>query len=188
MRKALHILGILSDGDIDWMAEHGRLQHTTAGEMLIQVNRPIPDLLFLLDGQLSVRVGPESAMEIARLLPGEVVGEISFVDSRPPSASVFALQPSCLLAIPRTTLSAKLDKDGMFAARFYRAIASFLADRLYVTVGRFGYGSAQQDADKTDLDLIEDDAMESVSLAAVRFDKLVKHLRGANRAASFVAV
>jgi CRP-like cAMP-binding protein len=120
-------------------------------------------------------------MEVAKLLSGEIVGEMSFVDSRPPSASVYATQDSHLLALRRDLLSEKLLKDTGFAARFYRAIAIFLADRLHVTTGRFGYGGPEQDRD---VDEIEDSAMDDVSLAAVRFDGLLKQLRGDYRARS----
>ena len=106
--------------------------------------------------------------------PGEIVGEISFVDSRPPLAFVTAMQDSQLLSLRREVLSTKIVKDQGFAARFYRAIATFLADRLYVTVGRYGYGSAQQDVD---VDELQDATMDEIDLAAVRVDKLMKRLR-----------
>jgi len=102
------------------------------------------------------------------------------VDSRPPSASVTAVRGSKLLMIHRDVISAKLEKDQAFAARFYRALAKFLADRLHVTVGRFGYGSAQQDADPDEL---PDSDMDQVDLAAVRIDKLMRRLQSESTAA-----
>jgi CRP-like cAMP-binding protein len=182
MRKALQILGLLADTDIEWLAREGKVNCVPAGTILIRERIPIDCLYILLDGQLSVRVGPDGGSEIAILQCGDIVGEISFVDSRPPSASVVAVQDSFLLALPRSTLAAKLELDVAFAARFYHAVASFLADRLYVTVGRFGYGSYRQDAE---ISKLGDDAIEELSLAAIRFDKLLKHLRGDSRGGSF---
>jgi ABC-type enterochelin transport system ATPase subunit len=49
-------------------------------------------------------------------------------------------------------------------------------------VGRFGYGSYRQDAE---ISKLGDDAIEELSLAAIRFDKLLKHLRGDSRGGSF---
>jgi ABC-type enterochelin transport system ATPase subunit len=69
-------------------------------------------------------------------------------------------------------------KDQAFASRFYKAIAVFLADRLYVTVGRFGYGSARQDVE---VDEVPDSSIEQIDLARIRTDKLLKRLRGADR-------
>lgn len=179
MRKALHLLGILDDLDIEWIVSNGVLRSVSSGTTLIYEKQPIDALYLLLEGQLSVSIGlGAKGKQVAILLPGEIVGEISFVDPRPPIASVTALQDSQLLALPRESLSAKLAKDQGFASRFYRAIAVFLADRLYVTVGRFGYGSARQDVD---VDELPDSWMEEIDLARTRADKLLKRLRSSDR-------
>ena len=175
MRKALYLLGVLDDVDIEWLATHGTVRHLSPGTLLIEERKPIDSLYIVLDGHLSVMVGGRDGTHIANLYAGEVVGEISFVDSRPPSASVIAVRDSQVLALSRLELSVKLGKDHAFAERFYLSIAKFLADRLWVTVGRFGYGSAQQD---TDIDEMEDAFADEVSLAAVRFDKLLKRVCG----------
>jgi hypothetical protein len=99
------------------------------------------------------------------------------VDSRPPLASVKAVTESNVLAIPRESLCAKLAKDTGFAARFYRAIAIFLADRLRVTASRFGYGRPDQDGvEATDPSELHPELLEWIDLAAVRFDKLLRRL------------
>jgi len=174
MRKALELLGILDDVDIDWMAMNGTVRKIGAETVLIRERTPIDSLYIVLDGKLSVFVGGSNGKHIATLLAGEILGEISFVDSHPPSASVVAMQDSEVFSIPREKLSAKLLKDQGFAARFYRAVATFLADRLYVTVSRYGYGSAQQD----DVDQLQESSLDDIDLAAVRFDKLLRRLRG----------
>jgi CRP/FNR family cyclic AMP-dependent transcriptional regulator len=179
MRKALYILGTLDDVDVEWLSKHGAVCSTSPGSQLIQQGKPIEHLYILLEGELSVSIGSGKGVEIARLQSGEIVGEMSFVDSRPPSASVFATQESHLLALRKDVLSAKLQKDNAFSSRFYRAIAIFLADRLHVTTGRLGYGGPEQDVD---VDQIEDSAMEDVSLANIRFDGLLRQLRGDYRA------
>lgn len=176
MRKALHILGQIEDTDVEWLAKQGTIERVSAQSVLITEGKSIAQLYIVLEGSLSVRVGGTRGQEIAKLLSGEIVGEISFVDRRPPSASVIAIEDSVLLSIDRGILSHKLAIDGPFAARFYHAIASFLADRLYVTVGRFGYGSQGQDVN-TELDKIDDDVMDEVSMATTRFDHLLKVLR-----------
>jgi CRP/FNR family transcriptional regulator, cyclic AMP receptor protein len=179
MRKALHLLGILDDVDIDWMAINGKLRSCRAGEVLIREKQPIDSLFILLDGQLIVSVGGVDGKRIATLLPGEIVGEMSFVDSRPPSASVVATKDSEVLGLSRALLSTKLATDPAFAMRFYHSVATFLADRLYVTVGRFGYGSARQDVD---VDELPASTLDEVDLATVRFDKLLRQLRGGEKA------
>lgn len=176
MRKALYLMGILDDTDIEWLVQHGSRQFVPARTTLITEGQAIDSLYVLLDGRLSVtRRG--AAQEVASLLSGEIVGEMSFVDSRPPSASVVAAQDSQVLAVSREELRRKLEDDLGFASRFYRAVAVFLADRLRTTTGRFGYGSAQQDADPHAVDELDDEMMDTMSLAAVRFDELLRRLR-----------
>jgi CRP/FNR family transcriptional regulator, cyclic AMP receptor protein len=174
MRKALFLMGVLSDTDVEWLIENGRTEFVPQGTPLINAGHTPESIYIVLDGTLSVTVGGK---QIAALPTGEVVGEISFVDSRPPSASVSAAQDSQVLAVDRQALYEKLEEDEGFAARFYRGIAVYLADRLRTTTGRFGYGSAQQDADPHQLDELDDNMMDTMSLAAVRFDKMLKRLR-----------
>lgn len=185
MRKALFILGALGDTDVEWMAQNGRRLILPTGTPLIQQGTPIESVFILLEGQLSVCIQGPSRQEIALLQPGEIVGEISFVDNRVPAASVVAITESRLLALPRADLIAELQRNVGFAARFYRAIAAFLADRLFVTTSRLGYGAADQDEDSSELN---EQMMADVSLATIRFDKLLRHLSNDQTSGSFARV
>jgi CRP-like cAMP-binding protein len=173
MRKALYIMGILSDADVTWMSAHGENRLVTAGTTIIHQGKPVDSIFIVLDGQFLVHTG---AAEIARLLSGEVLGEISFVDSRPPSASVKAAVDSRVLAIKKDLLREKLGKDKHFASRFYLAVATFLADRLRVTTARLSTtrGVKQEE----DVDELDPAMMENIARASVRFDHLLKRLSG----------
>jgi CRP-like cAMP-binding protein len=188
MRKALYILGSLDDADIEWISRHSTKVSLKAGEILILQGKRIEYLYILLDGQMSVYVGNDGDRQIAVLLPGEIVGEISFVDNRMPTASVRALRESRVLALNKSDLSTKLARDYGFAARFYRAIAIFLADRLFTTTSRLGYGLPDQDASMTDPDSIEDSLMDELSLASIRFDKLLRYFADEQNLGSFASV
>ena len=178
MRKSLLFLGILSDTDIDWMITHGTRRTVPAGRVLIQEGATSEAVYVVVDGALSVSVASLGGREIARLLSGEIVGEMSFVDSRPPSATVTALEDSLVLALPRASLQARLEEVD-FAARFYRAIAVFLADRLRSTVGRLGYGGADlPDTVREESDDIDPDVLANVAVAGARFDWMLRRLRG----------
>jgi CRP/FNR family cyclic AMP-dependent transcriptional regulator len=183
MRKALYILGSLDDTDIEWFVRTGAKIPLRTGDILIHEGMSIEYLYILIEGQLEVVIGKGPGTRLAVLLPGEIVGEISFVDGRNPTASVVALQNSRVLGLPRSELTARLERDQGFASRFYRAIAVFLADRLFMTSSRFGYGSPEQDRD-----LIEDALMDDVSLASIRFDKLLRYLADDHSVGSFAAV
>jgi CRP/FNR family transcriptional regulator, cyclic AMP receptor protein len=175
MRKVLQLLGVLDDADIDWLARSGTRLYVSAGTELIREKGSIESLYILLEGELAVCIQALGGKQIARLRPGEMIGELSFVDAQPPSASVVALTEAWLLAIPREMLVSQLAKDTSFAARFYCSIARFLSDRLRMTVARLGYGDAQQDITSDEL---VDASLDSISLAAVRFDRMLRRLRG----------
>lgn len=177
MRKALFFLGILSDGDIEWMMGAGVKLNVAPSQILISEGKPVDSMFLVLDGKLSVFVSAMGNRELARLKCGEVVGEMSFVDSRPPSATVQALEPSVVLKIPRSQLQAKLAQDVSFAARFYKALAVFLSDRLRGSVAHLGYGKGMDlDDDSFHGDEIDSDTLDNLSLAGARFDWLQRRL------------
>jgi CRP/FNR family transcriptional regulator, cyclic AMP receptor protein len=180
MRRVLYIMGILNDADLEWLAMNGATKSVEAGTVVIRANQIIDSIYILLDGKLSV-VHSTYGTEIARLSCGEILGEISFVDSRLPSASIIALENSSLLAISRDVLNAKLSNDEGFAARFYKAVGAFLADRLRTAVSQMGYES-RRDLPAAEGDDLDDTWMENVSFAASRFDLLLKRL-GINQSA-----
>jgi CRP/FNR family transcriptional regulator, cyclic AMP receptor protein len=172
MRKALYLLGILADSDLEWLIANGTRLFLPNRSTLLEEGSEIDYLYILLDGELSVR--RRDGGQIATLWSGEAVGEISMVDSRPITATVVASRDCCLLAVRKDALRAKLEKDVHFAARFYRSIAVFLADRLRSTVRHLGYGSAKEDPVADEL---ADDFLPQVDLAAVRFDSLLRRLQ-----------
>jgi CRP/FNR family transcriptional regulator, cyclic AMP receptor protein len=178
MKKVFFLLGELVDEDIDWMVSTGRREEVMAGTVLIQEGRPIDTLLILLEGTLSVSVSALEGKTIARLTSGAVVGEMSFADARPPSATVQAVENSLVLAIPRASLVEKLKEDEGFASRFYRAIAIFLSTRLRGTVRYLGYAKGQLlQGEDSSLEDLSPEMLDNVPLAKARFDWLLRRLR-----------
>jgi CRP-like cAMP-binding protein len=178
MRKALFFLGIMNDADIEWLSDAGERIRVSAGTVLIREGRPIDNLFVVLEGCLMVTTAASGSRPVARLRSGEIIGEISFADARPPSATVTAEQDSVVLAVPRKTLELKL-QDPPFAARFYRALSVFLADRLRQTTSQLGYGTPRENDSTDPATEIDPQLLEQTSLAGARFDWLLKRLRGA---------
>jgi CRP-like cAMP-binding protein len=178
MRKALLFFGILNDADVEWMIAAGLKQHLNPGDVLIHEGKPAASLFLVLEGLVSVIAQHARNQEVARLGPGEILGEMSFVDSRPPSATVCAVEPCTVLIIPRTVLAARLAEDVAFAARFYRAIAVFLSDRVRSTMGLVGYAGGQPlTEDASYADEIDGAVLDNVSLAGARFEIVKRRLR-----------
>jgi len=176
MRKALYLLGQLDDADVEWMMAEGGRQRVPAGTVLIREGQPIDALYIILDGSVEVS-GTGVAGEAIRLGCGEVVGEMSFVEARPPSATVAAAEGLVVLAIPRARLTAKLARDAGFAARFYRSLAVFLSHRLRETVARLGYGKGQPLREDLEYEgELDTETLDCVHLAGSRFDRVRQRL------------
>ena len=177
MRKVLFILSELADGDLDWMVASGTKQTCPDGTTLIEEGKAIEVVYVVLDGHLSVRLSAIDNKAVARLGVGEVVGELSFLDSRPASATVVTDGEATVLSIPRSKLTEKLEHDPPFAARFYRALGVFLAARLRRSQQQLGYGDKKGAAE--DEDELDPALLASVALAGARFDWMMKRLRDA---------
>ena len=134
-------------------------------------------IFFLLSGEMSVTV--EGVGEIALLKSGEILGEMSLVDSSPPSATVTARSESKVLALSKLKLHEKMRVDIEFAAHFYRAIAIFLADRLRKTIKHLGYGEpVSMNDEELQPNELDENLLDNVYLAGGRFDRMLKKLMG----------
>jgi len=174
LRKVLYILGQLDDQDVDWMARTGRRLLLQPGQTLITQGEATPDLYVVIDGSLVVSAA--GVGKLATLLSGEIVGEMSFVDSSPPSASVTAETATIVLAIPKDDIEEKILDEPLFGLRFFRALALFLADRLRnTTKSRQAQNSkGQLGAAEVDADELDEKLMDKLAVAGDRFDRLTK--------------
>ncbi|MFB2876612.1 cyclic nucleotide-binding domain-containing protein [Floridanema aerugineum] len=175
MQKVFLILGELSDDDVDWIIQTSKWQEITANTTLIEEGKPVDAIYILLEGTLTVSISALGGKEIATLTSGEVVGEMSFIDYRPPSATVTSSEKSLVLSIPRRELAAKLQFDISFASRFYRALAILLSLRMRGLVSQLGYGKAQ--AEEVELEQLHPHLLENITLARARFDWIIRRLR-----------
>ncbi|MCJ2045957.1 cyclic nucleotide-binding domain-containing protein [Methylobacterium sp. J-078] len=175
MRKILYVFGLLNDADIAWMARSGLRRRIAPGDVVILEDDAIDFVAIVLEGELLVST--RRAGGIARLGVGEIIGEMSLVESAPTSATIRASRPSLILAIDRTMLTEKLAADAGFAGRFYRALAVFLADRLRAAMAA---GDPRDPADGTvpsgELDLT---VLDTISAAGERFQRMLALLRAA---------
>lgn len=176
MRKVLYILSEFKDQDIDWITGVGDKQTVRAGESLVRSGEQIDSLYIVLNGRFEVSIGG-SAGVIAELGSGEIVGELSFLDSRPPSADVKATEDSIVYSIPARRLTSKFRTDEGFAARFYRALGVLLSDRLRDTSRQLAYGAVKSlDSDKEEFSEISPDLLDNMGLAGQRFNDILSKL------------
>ncbi|HEY0137405.1 MAG TPA: cyclic nucleotide-binding domain-containing protein [Nannocystis sp.] len=133
MPRPVHILSLLHDDDIDWLAQVGLRLNLAQMTPLVEEGIRNPFLYIILSGAFIVTssvAGVTGERPISILQRGELVGELSFLDARPPSATVRAARPAQVLAVSRAEVMRKLSADLGFAARFYRALGITVAMRL----------------------------------------------------------
>ncbi|MBF0093499.1 MAG: cyclic nucleotide-binding domain-containing protein [Alphaproteobacteria bacterium] len=177
MRRVLFIFGQLSDDDIEWLVTRGERTEIPTGNVLIHEGVHAPNLYFLIDGRMSVDVG--GVGRVANLGRGEVIGEMSFVDSSPPGATVTAREDCLLLGINKEEILSHMKQDSDFASRFYKALAIFLSNRLRDTTLQMRGEKPADGGDEDDKEgQLDDMILKTVHLAAYRFNRLVEKVRG----------
>jgi CRP/FNR family cyclic AMP-dependent transcriptional regulator len=174
MRKVLFIFSVLTDGDVAWLAQAGERVHVDPGMVLVPLASRVDFIYFVLDGRLVVRTRNREVVNV--LESGEVIGEMSLVDPAPTSVSVEVETPATLLRIADAVMREKLASDLGFAARFYRALCVFMADRMRNITQRLGYGPAS--TDKHARDELNEELLDHVHLAGARFERLLKRMAG----------
>jgi CRP-like cAMP-binding protein len=177
MRKSLIILGILNDGDLEWLIENGSGRRLQEGDYLLRQGLKVEAMYFLLEGRLGVELETPEAKQLAELESGEVVGEISLLDSRAATASVRALDEALVLEIRHDELKPKLEADIGFQARIYRSLGMFLAQRMRSTILTLGYGDDRTEEDEEEIDEIEPQLLDAVERAAKRFELMVSKVK-----------
>ncbi|MFQ5732981.1 MAG: cyclic nucleotide-binding domain-containing protein [Planctomycetaceae bacterium] len=174
MRKVLFLLSHLSEADLDWLMSAGSKCELVPGSVLIEKGKQIDTLYLVLDGTLEIS-GVDIGDKPIRLGSGEVVGEISLLDSRPPTATVSAYGDAVVLAIPHERLTHKLEGDAGFASRFYRSLATLLAHRLRRTYRNLGYGVDEpMDEDAEYEDELSPEILDTVHLTGTRFNRALR--------------
>ncbi|MDZ7964549.1 MAG: cyclic nucleotide-binding domain-containing protein [Nostoc sp. DedSLP03] len=186
LRKVLFVFAILNDSDIDWMISQGVRTKVNPGKVIIEEGKPVEALYILLDGKLGIFVStPQNQVaekEIAQSVKGEILGEMSFVEATTASATVKAIESSILLALPQEKLAKQLKQNTGFTARFYRAIAVVLVDRIRDRLFRRGFGKLAYQLDRLlaeDIEVEDElnlDTLDNTALAGARFDWMIKRL------------
>lgn len=120
----------------DWalIADKATRRQFKRGESLVQVGRRTHGVFLLLNGTACVQIpGQTRATEIG---PGEVCGEISFLDELPATADVVARDATDAYYLDRQTLQSLFELFPHLGSRFYRSLASILSHRLRELIGR----------------------------------------------------
>ncbi|WP_367393040.1 cyclic nucleotide-binding domain-containing protein [Lewinella sp. LCG006] len=168
MKRVLFVLGHLSDSDIEWMIENGTKNNYYEGQHLVTQGESIEHIHIVLSGHLRIFSEDRPELDIAQIGSGEIIGEMSFLDERPPSVSVVAIEDCSVYSISLERMKQYMEVNTRFAARFYYSISLFLSDRLRKTTSRLGYGSVEDDIDEINLNVLN-----QVGKAGSRFTRML---------------
>jgi CRP-like cAMP-binding protein len=119
----LNRLESLSNNDLQKVIAAGRHVNLPADWALIQEKTPADKAYLIVDGEVSVRQHGE---EIARLGPGDVIGEMAIVRHKLRSASVVSLTPQEVIHFTSEAITQLAEEVPAFAD----AIQATAEDRL----------------------------------------------------------
>jgi CRP-like cAMP-binding protein len=136
LQTAKNRLEYLTQNDWILILDHAKRSAFRKGDILIQRGKPSKTVYFMLRG--SARVEVASKAVIARIGPGQVCGEMAFLENDVASATVTAEDELEVCAIEGPALSDLFELFPHLGSRFYRSLAVSLSRRLRDQIGRSG--------------------------------------------------
>ena len=114
----------------DWMLIADKAVRMTfkPGECIVHTGKRSHGVYLLLKGTAEVQI--PSLSSVPPIGPGEVCGELSYLDDLPASANVVAREAVEAYYLDRPTLQSLFELFPHLASRFYRSLAAGLARRL----------------------------------------------------------
>lgn len=109
----------------------GAVKRMAEGAFLIRAGEIDSALFAIEEGRLDiVRMEDGKATVVATVGPGDVIGEVSFIDDSPRSVSVKAGEETTVRAWDKRTLSEALAFEPQLLAKFAVAMSELLVERL----------------------------------------------------------
>lgn len=115
----------------------GEVRRIPENEYLIRAGDTDSTLFTVEDGHLDIEALRDGQpVIVATVGPGDVLGEVSFIDDSPRSVSVKAGEDTTVRAWDKRTLSAALSFNPQMLAKFSVAMSELLVERLRDTARR----------------------------------------------------
>lgn len=132
---AQRIFENIPESTIRKLSESGRFLTLNKGDVVIQEGDNVTSIYCLLKGEVDILM-PDDLEEfddltlVNMLVDGECIGEYSFVDEQPASATVRANTDVELLELSHDVLRDALDADCELRAQLYKNLLESLVERL----------------------------------------------------------
>jgi len=125
-------IGHLKQDDRELLSSYGEFFPGHPGNVIIEEGVEQTEVFVVISGELEVRAKQEDGTEVllARIGPGETLGEISLFDKGPAAATVTAVEFSQLWRIRDTDLMQFMEDNPGAGNVLLRTLASILAQRL----------------------------------------------------------
>jgi len=125
-------IGHLKEDDRDLLSSYGEFFPGHPGNVIIEEGAMQTEVFVVISGELDVRAKQEDGTEtlLARVGPGETIGEISLFDPGPAAATVTAVEFSQLWRIADHDLLQFMTDNPGAGNVLLRTLASILAQRL----------------------------------------------------------
>src|SRR5436190_5685640 len=126
------------DDELAEIATAVRRRTVPEGELLWQQGEPCREMIFVVDGGVSVslRLPGDRSVEIASAGPRDTLGEITLLDGGGHTASARATEPTTLLALSSVDFTALLARPHAAAFVLRRRLASVATARLRAQIER----------------------------------------------------
>ena len=124
--RGLPYFSDLTDDLLDRVCDGSEQIRIESGKTIIREGSESEEMYVLIDGELIVsKLSGDKDVELARIRPGEVVGEIALLDDAPRTATVTAAMESNAVRIPVAAFEDLLS-DSRVVRRMFRTVTSRL--------------------------------------------------------------
>jgi CRP-like cAMP-binding protein len=130
MRTTIALSDGLRDEDMLWLFQVGEERVVNRGTAIVYEGVRPNAIFVVIRGSFNVGVETLADEPLAKLGAGELIGEISFLEGSPASATIVAEERSAVIVVDNQVLNERLRENTAFAARMYRAFALVAERRL----------------------------------------------------------
>lgn len=116
------------------LGRHARILDLAAGSTVFRKDDLSDELYYLLAGRVSIMYEESPVtLRLVTLLPGNVFGDVAFVDGKPRSAKAVCDVASRVLVLDRAAIARIEEESPGFGTRLYATLATDIAGRLRAT-------------------------------------------------------
>jgi CRP-like cAMP-binding protein len=128
----LKVFRYLQDAEYKSLLQTAESKSFKPGALLIRQGEEQTSIYILVKGSAKVVRDHDGFMvDISQRGPGEIFGDMSFIEGQPASASVEACDPEVqAIVITHANIKKFIQDDPTFAGRFYESLAAILSRRL----------------------------------------------------------